>query len=267
MRAHMKLPRQPTEIENRLITYVEQHWHEHRRFPSPVLICAGARIDAKDINALLSSDVVRVMLDNRGITMTTTNSDDLSPEQLAAANTYLNIADPRPLNVKLKELGINPVRFHGWMRGKVFGKYIRERSEDLLDDAMPFAHRELLNKVMHGNMDAIKHYYAMTGRYTGVTSGDAQNVGLVIQRLLEAIQMEVSDPELLSRIAGRFQSITSNEPPTYANVPASAPKESNPQRVLMQRVIAKSTSGNESPPVAPKAERQFGSEDDHGISF
>ncbi len=268
-----KLTRQPSAQEIEYITHVEQWWHEHKRFPAPIISAEILKVSRKEIETLGTSSVVKTMLDNRGIPLTTTPASELSPEQLAAANTYLNLADPRPLNTKLKELGISVIRFNGWMKGRTFGKYIRERAEDLLDEGMPFAHRELMNKVMHGNMDAIKFYYQVTGRYTGAPSIDAQNIGLTVQRLLEAIQIEVSDPELIQRIAGRFQTITTGEPITpQPNTPMPAPQphqQTSPQHVLMQRVIKNASNDESAPDRGPVGvvKSKFHSEDDHGITF
>jgi hypothetical protein len=229
-----KIPRPPTPAEYNYVHHVEKHWYEHKRFPMIGLSSKIIGLPVEEVQELLKSEVVLVMLDNRGIRPDTSDPTELSEEQLAAANIYLNISDTRPLSQKLEELGISRIRFNGWMKGKAFSKYLTERAEELFEEGMPFAHRELLTKVMHGNLNAIRLFYEVSGRYTGVQSVEQQSIGLLIQRLLEAIQMEVSDPETIKRIGQRFQTLAANEAsqvftpqpqPVLALDPSDTPRE------------------------------------------
>jgi len=210
-----KLKRVPSNGERKYVTFVEQHWHEHRRFPSAIIASKELKTSITQIDEYNVSDVVKAMFENRGITIDATNRSVLTEAQLAAANAYLDITDRRPINQKLKELGIAGIQFWGWMKNKNFAKYIQERAEELFDDAMPFAHRQLVQKVMDGDIKALRLFYEISGRYTGHTP-EQQNFSVAMQRLVEAIQMEVSDPAVLQRIATRFQAISEGKTPVVA---------------------------------------------------
>lgn len=206
-----KITKAPTPLQFEYITWVEQHWFEHKIFPSVTLAAKALNITSDKINEFINNETVQKMLSNRGIEIEVIDTSVLTEEQLAAANAYLNLADPRPISVKLKDLGINPTRFNGWMRGKAFSRYLQERAEELFTDGMPFAHRELMNKVMQGDLKAIRLFYEVSGRYTGPQSTEAQSVVVIVQRLLEAIQLEINDPALIERVGRRFQSIMAGE--------------------------------------------------------
>lgn len=219
-----QIKKSPTRDEFLYVTFVEAHFHSHKLFPSPVVCVKSLPYSLEEIDKFNKSETVVTMLSNRGIEVLASDRESLTPDQIAAANCYLNIADTRPLTQKLKELGISPTRFSGWMKGKNFSRYIQERAEELFEDGMPFAHRELMAKVMNGDIKAIRLYYEVSGRYTGVQSVEAQNVTMILQRLLEAIQMEVSDPETVRRIGQRFQFIVNGDaqpiPPASQAIPA-----------------------------------------------
>lgn len=224
-----KLPRIPSNGEKKYVTFVEQHWHEHHRFPSAVISSKALKIPIATVDEYNTSPVVRVMFANRGIEVDATNHSVLTEAQLAAANCYLDITDRRPVHIKLKDLGIANIQFQGWLKNPNFKKYIQERAEELFDDAMPFAHRQLVQKVMDGDIKALRLFYEISGRYTGHTP-EQQNFAIAMQRLVEAIQMEISDPDVLQRIATRFQAISEGKNPVSVvqSKPEPAPYISPP---------------------------------------
>lgn len=220
-----KLKRPPTHGEIKYVTFVEKHWHQHMRFPSAVISSKELKVSINQIDEYNQSDIVKSMFDNRGIEIDAVNRSVLTEAQLAAANCYLDITDRRPIHQKLNDLGIANIKFQGWLRNPNFKKYIQERAEELFDDAMPFAHRQLVQKVMDGDIKALRLFYEISGRYTGTQSVEQQNIALAMQRLIEAIQMEVSDPDTLQRIATRFKAISEGKNPVTVieNKPALPP--------------------------------------------
>lgn len=201
-----RIQHKPTRFDNRLVSTIEQHWATHHAFPSLTIIAKSLAIDYEDVQIALKTPTIRKMLENRGIEQKSIENQ-LSPAQVSAARAYLNVFDRRPIQEKLRDLGINPSTFWGWMRGKAFKNFLMEQSEMLFEDGMPIAHRELLSKVAVGDIHAIKLFYEVSGRYTGAQSVEIQNMQLLMSRLLEAIQMEVGDQETIARIAERFQTL------------------------------------------------------------
>lgn len=213
-----QLKKPPTETEYRYVSWLDSHYWEHGKFPAPQIAADALKLSIERIRKLNKSPTVKQMCKNRGIEIKVVDIDSLKPDQIAAANTYLNLADDRPITQKLHELGISPTRFWGWMKGEVFRAYLTERAEELFRDGLPFAHRELLAKVMRGDLKAIRLFYEISGRYTGLQSLEAQNVQILMQRLIEAIQIEVTDQEIIQRIAERFHAISMGEPPISSKV-------------------------------------------------
>jgi|SRR5882672_717252 len=195
----------PTKNELKLVSYVEEHWHRHKAFPAYHIIGKVLGWEHDVVKFTAETATVATMLRNRGIEKPERIENKLTPEQVAAANVYLNIVDNRPIQMKLADLGISSAKFSGWMKGKTFRAYITERAEELFEDGMAIAHRELLGKVSKGDISAIRLFYEVSGRYSGVQSIEIQNVQLLMSRLLEAIQMEVTDQEIVARIGERFR--------------------------------------------------------------
>lgn len=204
----------PTQQEFKYITFVEHYWHATKEFPTPKKISDALNWQIDTVLKIQKSDTVQAMLSNRGISIETADRDVLSKEQIDAALCYLNVADQRPLRQKLISLGIEPVKFYGWMKGKNFKLFLREKAEELFEDGMPFAHRELMAKVMNGDLKAIRLFYEVSGRHLGAETREQQNATILIQRLIEAVQMEVQDSETIQRIAARFKAISQGEAPT-----------------------------------------------------
>lgn len=206
-----RLKRTPTKEEVRVVAAIEEHWHANKRFPALSIIGTTLGIEFERLKTVVNGETVQIMLSNRGIEAPKSVEYGLTPDQLAAANVYLNIYDTRPLQQKLREIGISPSRFGGWVKGKNFKAYLRERSEDLFEEGMPMAHRQLLDQIAKGNIKAIELFYQVSGRYTGVNSAEVQNIQLMMSRLLEAIQMEVGDQVVLARISERFNALLNGQ--------------------------------------------------------
>lgn len=214
------LQRQPTTDEWHMITFVEEYYHTEKELPTPKTISDKTGYGIKRIARCLSSEVCETILHNRGIpTDFSANArprDYLTPEQLAAVNTYLNFADTRPLEVKLRELEIPISRFYGWMKNKHFKDFLRSQSEEGLEDALSFAHRELVGKAGRGDVHAIKFLYEVTGRHTGIHSNNQHNIRLFLLQTIEIIQKHVQDPVVLQKIAAEFEALLS---PTTQQTP------------------------------------------------
>lgn len=185
-----------------LICFVEEFWHEYKAFPRLDVIKGKVfgYSSAEDVEEDIYLPHVRKRLTNRGIDYSVVLRDDddeykpdtlksrLSPEQLAAISVMLNPFDRRSLTKKLAELGIRESTLNGWMKSKRFSDYFKARSEELFSDGIPIAHSALMEKVADGDMKAIKLFYEVSGRHTGVNKQETANLKLVIARLIEIMQ-------------------------------------------------------------------------------
>jgi hypothetical protein len=136
----------------------------------------------------------------------------LSPLQLIAVNTMLDLIDQRSEKKKLQDLAISSVTWQTWLKDPVFSKYLHERAEAMLGDHQHEAQLALLDKIRMGDINAIKYYNEMTGRYvpqtnTGTGTTQLTDFKQLLIRILEVINDEVEDSEVAFRIADRFRGL------------------------------------------------------------
>ncbi len=187
-----------------VVCYVEEFWCERKKMPTYQMIMQnvdGFKTEL-EVEAELYSPPVRVRLKNRGVNYQTqlkrndpeyVNPSRLSDKQLAVINTLLNPFDRRSQSKKLAELGIGASVLHGWMKDKRFSKYYNDRAEELFGpEGLPVAHEALMRKVAEGNLGAIKLFYEVSGRHTGVNKQEVMNLKLMFARFTEILQRHIS---------------------------------------------------------------------------
>jgi hypothetical protein len=207
-----------TELQLRVVTYIEQLHTRHGVFPRfKKLDLLFGEEEGWDINEFLKHPTFRLALINRGITapysMNTGAPEDeqytppknFTREQMAAIATVINFEDRRSRSTKLKELGIPPTQWAGWMKDIAFKEYLQEVSAASLMDNVHVAHEGLLKSVDRGDVNAIKFYMEVTGRHT--TDAPAmQNMKVMLTRLIESVQRHV-EPATMRLIAQDFDLI------------------------------------------------------------
>jgi hypothetical protein len=167
----------------------------------------------------------------------------LTPVQLATANAMLDLQDTRSQKKKLQDLDVSTQKYNAWLRDPIFQDYLRSRAEALLGDSMSEAHTALIDRVRSGDINAIKFYYEMTGRFTPARAG-ASNVDIMslMNLFIEVIQRHVPDPDIQVRIsddllsiarAGTFAQSIDNvvNAATVNGVPVIATEQNVPQTV------------------------------------
>jgi hypothetical protein len=191
------------DIQIKIVNYYEQWYHSkddiNEKVPDYEVMAKELNIKVADIFTWLRVNSTIEALDKRGISLPG-DILGLTTEQLAVANILLDISDHRPQNKKLKELGISPLRYQGWMNQPKFQQYIRGRSEALLGNSIHEAHAALLQNVQRGDYQSLKFYYEMTGRWSSKTVGDL-NVQFIMLKIIESIQRHVKDPDTIQAIA------------------------------------------------------------------
>lgn len=211
----------------RLITFFEQFWHLYAMLPTErqttdIGLCdsdeyrdiVSSQLFVSSCDALGMPDPTPLTLGNPDISVRSISNIDtlLTPEQLAAANTLLDLRDNRSQKKKLQDLNISTTKFEAWLRDTNFQTYIRTKAENMLGDNQHEAHAALLDKVRAGDMKAIQYYNEVTGRYRPVSlnAGQTVDVRAVLIRMLEVLQKHLSDqPMLLAVIADELSTVAS----------------------------------------------------------
>lgn len=163
-------------------------------------------INSESIEILKSSNLFKASMDSRGIVVNTDNPGELrevnslTSRQMAAIEVMLNLTDRRSDEKKLRDIGVSTAEYSSWTQNNLFAAYLRDRSEQLINNSVHDAHIGLLRGVRQGNTASIKLYYEMTGRYNPNEENNV-NVRLLIAKVLEAIQKHVRDPNTLNSLA------------------------------------------------------------------
>lgn len=195
-----------TEDEYRILTYIEDQWLRKELFPSLAEIARKTHIDQVKVVDALSSDLFKKSLDALGIPQFT-DIEGLTEKQIVAINLVLNPSDNRSVAAKLRAIGVSPVTYNGWKRQKHFMEAMRNQGEKLFGQTQPEVHAALVKQALQGDMQAIKYYNQMSGRFDSSRTVEHMNVQLVMTKLLETIQKHVKDPVALSAIAEEFSGL------------------------------------------------------------
>jgi hypothetical protein len=165
-----------------VVNYVERIHSTTGAFPGDSDILEYLRmlkheeIYLEHIDELKGNELFQASMQARGIVE---EGYFLTAKQLAAASIMLNLTDRRSDEKKLRDIGVSTEEFSTWMLNKHFAEYMRQRSENLIDNSMHMAHMGLLRGVNQGNTASIKLYYELTGRYNPNAENEV-NIRLVI---------------------------------------------------------------------------------------
>lgn len=227
-----------TDLEHELLDFCEGFHTKYGEFPERAILeaaldNAGWEYTHKDLDDSLSNSLLLRSLYERGIVPPTYQRDSttgLTKEQLAAVAAINNTRDTRSDVKKIRDLGITPRMFGGWMHNKRFSDYVKDSAENLLENSTADAHTAFLRKVRSGDTSAIKLYYEMTGRYNPATENTV-NLQVFMTRVIEAIQKHVHDPVILQSLAAELQmaSVEYNINPT-ASVATKKRKSLGPSK-------------------------------------
>lgn len=198
-----------TAQQLQVINYAEQHWNTHKEFPSVGLLKTRFG-DRYNLEKDLKHPTFKLALDNRGIIIPDPKSNnfpnELTSEQVAAIATVLDFNDKRSRRAKLQALGIPTQRWQGWLKNPVFKKYLHSLAAENFDDSIDIAQEGLVTGLQRGDVNAIKLYLEVTGRY-GQESSNLSNIKIVLARVIESIQRHVKDPDTIRSIAQDFEII------------------------------------------------------------
>lgn len=207
--------------QSEFVTVIDYEWHLKGDIDSEAIKEEYGYEDDEYLS-LQNDKVVQAALVERGINIKAVAPDSelakaagrskLTPLQLIAANSLLDLVDTRPTKKKLSDLGVNPYQYQSWVKDPEFKKYLTERAESMLGDVQHEAMLALVDKVMNGDMNAIKYYHEITGRFVQASSvnaggGSQHDLQQMIVRIIEIIVDEIDDFDLATRISERLKGL------------------------------------------------------------
>jgi hypothetical protein len=181
------------------VDFIEQYWYEYAGTPTVNQISLSTGLSENFIRDKMLDPDFQEALKNRGLDILPT-AQFLTPEQLATANMLLDFSDERTTRQKLNALGISHRQYSAWLKQRAFKQYVTNRAEQLFGDAMPEAHLALVGNVKRGDLNSIKLFYEMSGRWSSKTIEET-NIEFLMMKLIEIIQRHITDPVALAAIA------------------------------------------------------------------
>lgn len=204
-----------SDLESEILDFCEGYHTKYGEYPErqifeTALNRAGWEYTPQDLDNALQNPLLLRSLYERGIVPPTHQKDSttgLTKEQLAAIAAINNTRDTRSDVKKIRDLGITPRMYAGWMHDKRFSEHLRDSAETLLENSTADAHTALLRKVRSGDTSSIKLFFELTGRWNPAQENSV-NLQLFMSRVIEAIQKNVHDPRVLSALAADLQMIS-----------------------------------------------------------
>lgn len=194
-----------TSKQHELLTFIQQEWLLHGHVPTREKCVEAGVCEPQFYTACIQNPSFRAAMDVRGISLKSITDDApassaLTERQLICANTMLDLRDNRSQKKKLTELGIPTQTYEAWLRDPAYQSYIRARSENMLPDNQHESHLALLDRVRSGDVNAIKYFNEITGRFTPASAQPQINIGEMLMSVLEILQRHIKDPEVLSGV-------------------------------------------------------------------
>ena len=187
-----------TTGEVQTLFWIEEYWHRNNgSFPSKDIINKECPVD---LDTCLKKESFKVGLANRGITIGKQNG--LLPEQISAVILVTDYSDRRSLQQKLRSLGIKSATWNGWLRSDRFRALLFNSSQANFEDGILAAREGLIRAAERGDVQAIKFFMEITGRYNprGEETADFKRI---IIKLLEVIARHET-PEKMQLIEQDF---------------------------------------------------------------
>jgi hypothetical protein len=204
------MPGALTTKQHELLTFIEQRYLLHGDIPTRDVCVEHDVCGAAFYTSCLGNDDFRHALIIRGINVRGLSGKDngvLTEEQLLVANAMLDLRDNRSQKKKLNELGVSTQKWESWLRDPGFQSYLRGRAENLLGDNLHESHLALVDRVRSGDINAIKYFNEITGRYVPNAS-DKVDVNAVLMAVLEVLQRHVKDPDTLLAVSDDLRSLS-----------------------------------------------------------
>jgi hypothetical protein len=133
---------------------------------------------------------------------------DLDPSFVLAVNLILTTADKRSLSAKLKTIGVSPQKWEAYLRNGSHRDYFETRLKRTFGDADFYAKLNLSRSIESGDLNAIKFYYEVTGKYS--PQSESNDFLKVILQLMEILAKHLN-PEILDVVSREFDGVLQKE--------------------------------------------------------
>lgn len=165
------------------------------------------------IQNLVEDDSFRRTLALRGLPLD--KKSLLDPTQFKCIAILTDPSIRGGLSQRLKVAGVSYQRYRAWMQIPEFKSAVTSAAEQILENNLSSVNLGLVGAAERGDVAAIKFYYELTGKYNP-NDRAVMDVMDVLAKVVEILCVEVTDPEVLQRIATKLQMLG-----TAAGVPGN----------------------------------------------
>lgn len=173
----------------------------HRYYPE---------VAKRKISAILATEEFAEAIRNRGLPWDAGNyRAGLTAAQQFAISIITNPTDKRNLKAKLASAGVTYAQYRAWLKDPLFNRYLNTVTEGMLSEHTGDLHTALMNRALNGDLNAIKYVYELNGRFDPA-SRQMADVTVLVERIIEIVMRNVSDPVVLAKIAGEMRGVISS---------------------------------------------------------
>lgn len=162
------------------------------------------RVTKATISKTVLTDEFKDAMTQRGIPWRADDYTGISTEQMYCIQI---LTDPthkaKTLQAKLKLAGIPYQKYRNWLKQPTFERYLNNLTEGMLTDHVGDLHTVLMNKALNGDINAIKYVHELSGRHDP-NQQQVKDLRIIVDRLIEIISEEVTDQQVLIRIANKM---------------------------------------------------------------
>lgn len=187
--------------EENLLNYYTLYWQVKGTIPTVAEVASRTGNIPKmvEIQRIVESQNFRVRaIANRGLPIIAKSM--LTPEQFRAIAIITDPTVAGGLEKRLKKAGITYSIYKNWMLTPQFKEAVTKNAELILDNSLSDVNTGLVKRASNGDVNAIKFYYEITGRYNP-NDQKTLDVMQVLNGVIEVIQKYVTDPVALEGIA------------------------------------------------------------------
>lgn len=208
------------ELKNDVLTYYDAMFWMNSKLPSPDMVMERFSLTLESFNEVYVR--CREPLANRGIKAPAdpfnkpkpklhppVKSDDpdfeLDPVFVVATSIICDSADKRSTAAKLKALGLTTKQWQAALKIPEHRAYFELRVKEAFEGAESASKVALAKNIESGDLQSIKYYNELTGRYRPQEESFINFMAL-ISRFMEILSKRV-EPAVLAEIADEFDAI------------------------------------------------------------
>lgn len=136
--------------------------------------------------------------------------DLLDATFVLAVDLLSDVTDKRSKSAKLKAAGISSIRFDKFLDQTKYRDYFLTAMDKVRAKAVVSGDLALIRNVENGDLQSIKYFYELTGKYRGEQE-TVTNLVLLLSKVMEVLARHV-DPAVLQTVADELENAIEIEP-------------------------------------------------------